>query len=66
MNCDLDATSLVAVGEARWTYGVSKLATEHLAHNYFKQFGIPSVAIRPFNIFDFWPGGRSARGPFLG
>lgn len=46
-----DATSLGAVGEARWTYAVSKLATEHLAHNYFKQYGLPSVAIRPFNIF---------------
>ena len=32
-----DVTSLGAVGEARWTYAVSKLATEHLAHNYHKQ-----------------------------
>lgn len=48
---EVDATSFGAVGEARWTYAVSKLATEHLAHNYFKQFGIPTVAIRPFNIF---------------
>lgn len=46
-----DATSLGAVGEARWTYAVSKLATEHLAHNYYKQFGLPTVSIRPFNIF---------------
>ena len=30
-----DITSLGAVGEARWTYAVSKLATEHLTHNYF-------------------------------
>lgn len=46
-----DVTQLGAVGEARWTYAVSKLATEHLAHNYFKQFGLPTVAIRPFNIY---------------
>ena len=46
-----DATLLGAVGEARWTYAVSKLATEHLAHNYFKQYGLPTVAIRPFNIY---------------
>jgi nucleoside-diphosphate-sugar epimerase len=46
-----DVTSLGAVGEARWTYAVSKLATEHMAHNYFKQFGLPTVAIRPFNIY---------------
>ena len=44
-------TQLGAVGEARWTYAVSKLATEHLAHTYFKQFGLPTVSIRPFNIY---------------
>jgi nucleoside-diphosphate-sugar epimerase len=48
---EADITSLGAVGEARWTYAVSKLATEHLAHNYHKQFGIPAVSIRPFNIY---------------
>jgi nucleoside-diphosphate-sugar epimerase len=42
---------LGAVGESRWTYAVSKLATEHLAHNYFKEFGVPAVSIRPFNIY---------------
>jgi len=46
-----DATSLGAVGEARWTYAVSKLATEHLALNYCKQYGLPSASIRPFNIY---------------
>ncbi len=48
---EADVTSLGAVGEARWTYAVSKLATEHLAHNYYKQYGLKTVAIRPFNIF---------------
>jgi len=48
---EADITSLGAVGEARWTYAVSKLATEHLAHNYFKQYGLPAVSIRPFNIY---------------
>ena len=46
-----DATSLGAVGEARWTYAVSKLATEHLALSYHKQYELPTVSIRPFNIF---------------
>lgn len=46
-----DVTSLGAVGEARWTYAVSKLATEHLAHNYYKQYGLGTMAIRPFNIY---------------
>lgn len=48
---EADATSLGAVGEARWTYAVSKLATEHLALNYHKEFGLPTVSIRPFNIY---------------
>ncbi len=46
-----NVTSLGAVGEARWTYAVSKLATEHLAHNYWKQFKLPACSIRPFNIY---------------
>lgn len=46
-----DVTSLGAVGDARWTYAVSKLATEHLAHTYHVQYGLPTVAIRPFNIY---------------
>lgn len=46
-----DVTTVGAVGEARWTYAVSKLATEHLAHCYHKQYGLPTVSIRPFNIF---------------
>lgn len=48
---EADVTSLGAVGEARWTYAVSKLATEHLAHNYWKQHGLPTCSIRPFNIY---------------
>ncbi len=46
-----DVTTLGAVGEARWTYAVSKLATEHMAHTYYREFGLPTVAIRPFNIY---------------
>ncbi|MBN2801755.1 MAG: GDP-mannose 4,6-dehydratase [Deltaproteobacteria bacterium] len=46
-----DITSLGAVGQARWTYAVSKLATEHLAHVMYYQKKLPTVSIRPFNIF---------------
>ncbi len=46
-----DVTSLGAVGEARWTYAVSKLATEHLTFNYYKQYGLPTCSVRPFNIY---------------
>jgi nucleoside-diphosphate-sugar epimerase len=48
---EADVTSLGAVGEARWTYAVSKLATEHLAHNYYQQHGLATCSIRPFNIY---------------
>ncbi len=40
-----------SVGEARWVYAVSKLAGEHLAHAYHAQYGLPTVTIRPFNIY---------------
>ncbi len=46
-----DVAQLGAVGEARWTYAVSKLATEHLALNYYKEYGLPALSIRPFNIY---------------
>jgi nucleoside-diphosphate-sugar epimerase len=48
---EFDATTLGAVGEARWTYAVAKLATEHLAMNYHKQYELPTCSIRPFNIY---------------
>jgi nucleoside-diphosphate-sugar epimerase len=48
---EFDATTLGAVGEARWTYAVAKLATEHLAMNYHKELGLPTCSIRPFNIY---------------
>ena len=40
-----------SAGEARWVYAVSKLAGEHLAHAYFKQYGLPTVTVRPFNVY---------------
>ncbi|MBP7126157.1 NAD-dependent epimerase/dehydratase family protein [Myxococcota bacterium] len=46
-----DHHELGAVGEARWTYAVSKLATEHLALSYHRQHGFPACSIRPFNIY---------------
>lgn len=48
---EMSATTLGIVGEARWTYAVSKLAAEHLVHNYGKETGLPTVSIRPFNVF---------------
>ena len=46
-----DATVAGSAGEARWTYAVSKLAGEHLAHAYYSQFKLPVVTVRPFNVY---------------
>lgn len=46
-----DVTVAGSAGEARWTYAVSKLAGEHLAHAYHTQYGLPTVTVRPFNIY---------------
>jgi UDP-glucose 4-epimerase len=40
-----------SAGEARWTYAVAKLAGEHLAHAYYRQYGLPVVTVRPFNVY---------------
>ncbi len=40
-----------SAGEARWVYAVSKLAGEHLAHAYYKQHKLPTVTVRPFNVY---------------
>lgn len=39
------------VTEARWTYSIAKLTGEHLVHSYSVEAGLPTVIIRPFNIF---------------
>lgn len=46
-----DKTVTGVAGEARWTYAVSKLAGEHLSMAYFKEFGLPTVSVRPFNVY---------------
>jgi UDP-glucose 4-epimerase len=54
-----------AVGEARWTYAVSKLAGEHLAYAYHKQFALPTVTVRPFNIYGPGQTGEGALSIFI-
>src|SRR5919198_547678 len=44
-------TSQGSVGEARWTYAVSKLAGEYMAHSYFDEFSLPACSVRPFNVY---------------
>src|ERR671931_1755210 len=55
-------TTQGSVGEARWTYAVSKLAGEHLARAYYDEFKIPTVSVRPFNVYGPGQiGGRAIR-----
>ncbi len=39
------------VGEARWSYAISKLAGEYFLHAYFEEYGLPVSVVRPFNIY---------------
>jgi nucleoside-diphosphate-sugar epimerase len=44
-------STIGSVGEARWTYAVSKLAGEHMAHAYHDELRLPTVTVHPFNVF---------------
>lgn len=48
---ETDSTAIGKVGEARWTYAVSKLAIEHLANAYYQEQGLPITTVRPFNVY---------------
>ncbi len=50
-SAEADQTVSGTAGEARWTYAVSKLAGEHLAHAYYSQYKLPVVTVRPFNVY---------------
>lgn len=58
-------THIGAVGEARWTYAVSKLAAEHLTKAYNQKFGMPTVTLRPFNIYGPGQVGEGALRKFI-
>ena len=60
---EANRTEIGAVGEARWTYAVSKLAGEHLAKAYHQEFGMPVVTLRPFNVYG---PGQSLSNPYTG
>ena len=53
------------VGEARWTYAVSKIAEEHLAIAYHREKGLPTTVVRPFNIYGPGQVGEGALRTFI-
>ncbi len=62
---ETDNTVMGKVGEARWTYAVSKLAEEHLAISYHKEQSLPTVVVRPFNIYGPGQVGEGALRTFI-
>jgi len=58
-------THIGAVGEARWTYAVSKLAGEHMAKAYHQEYGMPTVTLRPFNVYGPGQVGEGALRTFI-
>ena len=46
-----DLTTIGPVGENRWVYAASKLASEHLSFAHYKEDGLPLVIVRPFNVY---------------
>jgi UDP-glucose 4-epimerase len=62
---ETDQTVAGTAGEARWTYAVSKLAGEHLAHAYYNQYQLPVVTIRPFNVYGPGQTGEGAIQTFI-
>lgn len=50
-SAETDNTVMGQVGEARWTYAVSKLAAEHLAIAYYQEKWLPTTVVRPFNVY---------------
>jgi len=50
----VDEKSITAqgtVGDTRWMYAVSKLTGEYFAHSYYSEISMPTVCVRPFNIY---------------
>jgi UDP-glucose 4-epimerase len=62
---EIDQTVSGSAGEARWTYAVSKLAGEHLAHAYYSQYQLPIVILRPFNVYGPGQTGEGAMQIFI-
>lgn len=60
-----DLTVSGSAGEARWVYAVSKLAGEHLVKAYHQKHGLPTVTVRPFNVYGPGQTGEGAMQIFI-
>ncbi len=48
---ETDPTTIGPIGESRWVYAASKLASEHLSYAHYKEDGLPLAVVRPFNVY---------------
>ncbi len=48
---EFEISPTVTIGEGRWTYAISKLTGEFITHCYHVQHDMPTVTVRPFNIY---------------
>jgi UDP-glucose 4-epimerase len=64
-SAETDNTVVGKVGEARWTYAVSKLAEEHLAIAYHQEQRLPTTVVRPFNVYGPGQVGEGALRTFI-
>ena len=46
-----DFTPIGPIGESRWVYAASKLASEHLSYAHYREEGLPLAIVRPFNVY---------------
>ena len=44
-------TQIGPIGESRWVYAASKLASEHLSYAHYREDNLPLVIVRPFNVY---------------
>jgi UDP-glucose 4-epimerase len=64
-SAETDQAIVGNVGEARWTYAVSKLAEEHLAIAYHQEHGLATTVVRPFNVYGPGQVGEGALRTFI-
>jgi nucleoside-diphosphate-sugar epimerase len=46
-----EPTTIGPIGESRWVYAASKLASEHLSYAHYREDHLPLTVVRPFNVY---------------
>jgi len=48
---EIEINPTLSVNEPRWSYAISKLVGEFIVYSHFVQNSLPTVTLRPFNIY---------------